>query len=580
PMLAARWDTDPEDAGRIRRRLSAAGRGVGRALGRLTARPLAAFDRGFARFAAFYHQALDRALDRRMLVVGTSVLLFAAALATALLLPRGLLPDVDQGSFRARVELPRGTPLERTLEVAAQLESLLLADPGVEAVFTRVGRQGAVSGIEMQESGLHTAALEVELAGGARTAAVLSRVRRRLAAFPPGSVSLETGGTSALGQLLGGAEADLAVRVRGDDLDRSLAYARTAEERLTGVRSLANVRLGTELGQPEVRVEIDRERAAAYGIEPRRIARTIEQYMRGTEATQFVDFDRRVPVVVRLPDAERQAMATLDVLRVDGVPLRELVRLHPGEGPSEIRRIEQGRVVTVHADVAAGGLDAAVGDAREALSELPIPAGVRLEIGGENEEMRRSFRELGFAFVLALLLVYMILAAQFESLVHPFTILLSVPLALVGAIAALGLSGAGLNTMSLIGIVILTGIVVNDAIIKVDMINQLRRDGVPLRESILEAGRTRLRPILMTTVTTAVGLLPMALGIGRGADLRAPLAIAVIGGLLVATMLTLIVIPVVYDIIESARRRISGALASRGTPHGSLPAAPQPLPGD
>jgi HAE1 family hydrophobic/amphiphilic exporter-1 len=193
---------------------------------------------------------------------------------------------------------------------------------------------------------------------------------------------------------------------------------------------------------------------------------------------------------------------------------------------------------------------------RGALAEMPPPRGVRFEIGGANEERTRSFRDLTFAFGLALLLVYMILAAQFESFVHPFTILLSVPLATVGASLALFLTGAGLNTMSLIGIVILVGIVVNDAIVKVDFINQLRAQGQPLREAILEAGRKRLRPILMTTVTTVLGLTPMAMGIGRGADLRAPLALAVIGGLISATVLTLIVVPVAYDVFEDWRVRL------------------------
>lgn len=181
-----------------------------------------------------------------------------------------------------------------------------------------------------------------------------------------------------------------------------------------------------------------------------------------------------------------------------------------------------------------------------------------MEVGGENEEMRRSFRDLAFAFALALVLVYMILAAQFESFVHPFTILMSVPLALVGVVLALTGAGEGLNTMSLIGVVILVGIVVNDAIVKVDFINQARRAGHTVRDAVLEAGRVRLRPIIMTTVTTVLGLAPMALGLGRGADLRAPLAIAVIGGLSLATLLTLVVVPVVYAFTEDLRERLLG----------------------
>jgi HAE1 family hydrophobic/amphiphilic exporter-1 len=239
--------------------------------------------------------------------------------------------------------------------------------------------------------------------------------------------------------------------------------------------------------------------------------------------------------------------------------------------PAEIRREDQGRVVVVYADVVSGGLDGAIAGVQDVLGEIPPDRDIRLEVGGENEEMRRSFGDLAFAFGLALLLVYMILAAQFESFLHPFTILMAVPLAVVGAVLALLLTGQGLNTMSLIGAVILVGIVVNDSIVKVDFINQARGRGMPLRDAILEAGRVRLRPIIMTTVTTVLGLTPMALGIGRGADLRAPLAIAVIGGLIVATLLTLIVVPVVYSLVEGLK---GGALRMAGgvSADGSVPA--------
>jgi len=320
------------------------------------------------------------------------------------------------------------------------------------------------------------------------------------------------------------------------------------------------VRLAVEEGQPEILVEIDRDRAAAFGIEPRQIAATVEDYMRGSRTdNDFVDFDEKVPVIIRLPENQRRAIETLDVLRVNDIPLRELVHTREAVGPAEIRRIEQARTVAVYADVAEGGLDGALTDVRLALAGTPPPNDVRVDIGGENEERARSFRDLAFAFALALLLVYMILAAQFESFVHPFTILLSVPLATVGAAVALWVTGEGLNSMSLIGLVILVGIVVNDAIVKVDFINQMRAAGQPLRQAILEAGRVRLRPIVMTTVTTVLGLTPMALGLGRGADLRAPLAIAVIGGLISATALTLVVVPVAYDLLDELRLKLRQA---------------------
>ena len=558
PTMAARWGLE---TGRKSTVLRQAVRHIWHkivvAVGSLFRPLLNAFDRAFESFATWYHHLLDRALEYRGRVVGFAALMLLLGVALGWTLDRGVLPDVDQGAFQARLNLPRGTALEETAAMAARLDQIFRADSAVSAVFTRVGRQEAVAGVEDEERGLHTAILDVRMREGASTDRALARIRPLLAGIPPGVLTIETGTATALGRLLGGGEADLSVQIRGDDLEEIWNYASEVEKRLQPLRSLDNVRLGAEEGQPEVIVEIDRERAAAFGIEPRAIAETVEDYMRGSRAeNDFVDFDEKIPLIIRLPESERRSLATLDLLNVSGVPLRQLVRTRESVGPAEIRRIDQNRTVTVFADVGAGNLDEALADVRTTLAQIPPPDDVRIDIGGENEERDRSFRDLAFAFGLALILVYMILAAQFESFVHPFTILLSVPLALVGAAVALWISGEGLNSMSLIGLVILVGIVVNDAIVKVDFINQMRGTGLELRQAILAAGKVRLRPIIMTTVTTVFGLLPMAMGIGRGADLRAPLAVAVIGGLLSATALTLIVIPVAYDLLDEARGKL------------------------
>jgi HAE1 family hydrophobic/amphiphilic exporter-1 len=308
-------------------------------------------------------------------------------------------------------------------------------------------------------------------------------------------------------------------------------------------------------------------------MDARQVAETVEGYMKGVEATQLVDFDRKVPIVVRLPEAARRSAETLERLTVDGVPLRELVRVRTASGPAEVRRVDQGRVVTVMADVAGGaGVDEAVDAVRSSLASLSPPPGIHVEIGGENEEMRKGFRDLALAFVLALALCYMLLAAEFESLLHPFIILLAVPLAAIGAAVALWLGGSGVNTMSLIGMVILVGIVDNDAVVKVDFINQMRRQGMDRRQAIRAAGHARFRPIVMNTVTAMLGLLPMALGIGAGGELQAPLAMAVFGGLLSATALTLVVIPVSYDLLEELQAWILARLRGRATE--PVPAVP------
>lgn len=531
---------------------------IGGVVGRFARPLLNAFDRGFDAFTRLYEDGLERALDRPGIVLASGAAALAVTLLLAAGLPRDLLPDVDQGAFGVSLELSTGTALEATDEAAQLIESTLLADPDVAAVFSSVGRDVRAYAEGEEASGLHTASFQVRVNEGAASDPVADRARALGDRFPPGALSVETGQATALGAMLGGAEADIAVRVRGDDLDDLFATAERISALVSTVPSVGNVRIGSEQGQPQIQVEIDRAACASYGIDPRIVASTVDRAMRGERATEFVDFDRKIDIVVRYPEDRRYSRATLEGIRVQGIPIRELVVIRDAVGPSEVHREDQGRVIPVYADVVAGGLDQAIADVEAALASLPVTPDARWQVGGENEEMRRSFRDLAFAFGLALILVYMILAAQFESFVHPLTILMSVPLALVGAVLALVLAGQGMNTMSLIGVVILVGIVVNDAIVKVDFINQARRAGRDLRAAIMEAGRVRLRPIVMTTVTTVLGLLPMALGIGRGSDLRAPLAIAVIGGLIVATALTLIVVPVVYQTVERTRLRLVG----------------------
>ncbi len=513
-----------------------------------------AFDRSFDRFADRYHRALEWSLEHRGATLGIAGVALAVAVALGWNLPRDLLPQVDEGAYRARIELALGTPLEETDRVAGRVEDVALADPATEAAFARIGRAQAEEITEREATGVNTAALDVRLEEGAHTDPAVQRLRAGIGDLLSGeALTVETGRATELGRVLGLGEADVAVRVRGDDLDAALEVAREIEERLLGLPMLTGVRIGLLRGQPEIEIEIERERVARHGLTVQEVADAIEAYMRGLVATRFIDFDRRIDVLVRPPEEIRREFSNLLDYRIRDIPVRELIVWRETLAPVEVLRDEQGRVVPVYADVAGAGLDAAIAAIDEALVDLPVPPRMRYEVGGVNEEMRESFRSLAFAFGLAIVLVFMILAAQFESVIHPFTIMLAVPLAAIGAVLALLLTGGGVNVMSLIGFVILVGIVVNDAIIKVDFINQYRREGHELREAILEAGRVRLRPIIMTTATTVLGLTPLALGLGAGADLRAPLAVAVIGGLISATLLTLIVVPVIYSSLESVR---------------------------
>ena len=543
----------------------------GRAVSRVTTPVFEAFDRRFRRFAARYEAALEWSLEHRGAVLGWTVGLLVAAVLLGETLPRSLMPRVDEGSFRVDLELPTGTPLPVTSQAAARVEGLLRDTKGVESVFARVGRARGSDVAATELSGVSTAALEVQLASGAPPArTVVASVRRRIGAVgvDPSYVSFETGRASSLGRALGAGGADLAVQVKGERLDELVAVAESARARLDGSPHFADARVDLRRTQPELAVDIDRDAVARYGLTVRQVADQVEAYLRGAQTTRpYSEFSRKVGIRVVLPAAARTDLPDVLGLTVGGVPLSALVRAHRDYAPVEIRHDGQARTVQVLTDVTGTGLSRAVSEARGRLAGLRAPAGVSVRVGGQ-EEMRESFRSLLFAFGLALLLVYLILAAQFESVRQPLVVLISVPLASIGAVPALWVARDGLNVMSGIGLVILIGIVVNDAIVKVDFINQRRSAGLTLRAAILEAGRLRLRPIIMTTVTTVFGLLPMALGWGAGADLRAPLAVAVIGGLVSSTLLTLIVVPVVYSLVagrgEGVARPTRPAAAAAG----------------
>ncbi|HZX21934.1 MAG TPA: efflux RND transporter permease subunit, partial [Woeseiaceae bacterium] len=306
-------------------------------------------------------------------------------------------------------------------------------------------------------------------------------------------------------------------------------------------------------------IHFDRERAAALGLAVHEVADRVVQQVRGDVATRYSWRDRKIDVRVRAQEESRATVEELRQLIVNTdpgrpIPLYAVADVRVDVGPSQIRRSAQQRVALVTANLRYGDLGTAIEEINGVLASLSVPSGLSTRVAGQSEEMAASFQSLLFALALALFLVYLVMASQFESLLYPFVIFFSIPLAAVGALWALWLTGTTLSVVVFIGFILLAGIVVNNAIVLIDLINQLRRAGVAKTEAILEAGRSRLRPILMTTLTTALGLLPMALGFGEGAEIRAPMAITVIGGLITSTLLTLLVIPVVYSLVERDQR--------------------------
>jgi HAE1 family hydrophobic/amphiphilic exporter-1 len=344
-----------------------------------------------------------------------------------------------------------------------------------------------------------------------------------------------------------------------DDLEFLAEYASRVADGLGQIPGLVDVRSSLEEGNPELQVIFDRERLASLGLDMRTVAETLRDRVLGAVPTRFREEDRQIDIRVRNLESDRQTVDDVRNLVIpgpDGQPLRLLTvaDVRQDRGPAEIHRVQQQRAAVLSANLEGRGLGAAVGDIDRLLVELPAPPGVIAELGGQVEEMQGSFASLRFALALAVFLVYLVMAATFESLVHPLVVLFTIPLALVGVVVGLLATGTEVSVIVLIGTVMLVGIVVNNAIVLIDTINQLRRSGVTKAEAVIRGGHIRLRPILMTTLTTVLGLLPMALSIGEGAELRSPLAITVSFGLLLSTLLTLVVIPAVYMVVPSRLR--------------------------
>jgi HAE1 family hydrophobic/amphiphilic exporter-1 len=336
--------------------------------------------------------------------------------------------------------------------------------------------------------------------------------------------------------------------------------------RLRKSSRFADVESSIERGHPEIQIYFDQERAAALGLTVKQISDQVVGKIRGRVATRFSWRDRKVDVLVRLAEDERQSIAAVRELIVNPesefpVPLSSVADIQVAEGPAEIRRGNQERLALVQANLAYGDLGSAVAEVGSLLAGMQLPYGLTMYISGQSEEMAASFKSLMFALGLAVILVYLVMASQFESLLHPFVILFSIPLAAVGVALALWLTDTRLSVIVFIGLIMLAGIVVNNAIVLLDLINQLRDRGMERIAAIREGARLRLRPIMMTTLTTVLGLLPMALGLGQGSEMRTPMAITVIGGLLTSTLLTLLVVPVMYSLLDRRRDVVSARQA-------------------
>ncbi len=518
----------------------------------LLCRPVSrVFDRALAALTHLYPRTLDRALDARWAVLGTAT---ALLVATAFLVPTlglDLIPAISQGEFSFRIELPEGTPLEATDRFVNEVQQVLVGDPRVASFSSTSGGAG-LSFAKTGTEGENVARLQVKMQPGTQTAdeeAVASAIRERLTATEEARFKFERPSVFTF-------RTPIEIEVYGDQLDELFAATALLKNRLEQVPGLVDLKTSAELGNPELQVTFNRNQLVQLGLDLGQAATTVRNKIQGDVATRFTQGDREIDILVRsvkLGQASTEEVGDLIIGQHRGVPIRlkAVATVRLVEGPSEIRRIGQKRAALISGNLEGRDMGAVAADLREVIRQITLPLGVTAIVGGQQEEMARSLRSLLLAMALAIFLVYLVMAAQFESFLHPFVIMFTLPLGAIGVVGALVLCQQTVNVVVLIGAVMLAGIVVNNAIVLIDAVNQLRRDqGMPRRQALLAAGVQRLRPILMTTGTTVFGLLPMALGLGEGAELRAPLAITVIGGLSVATLLTLIVIPLVYSLLD------------------------------
>ena len=463
-----------------------------------------------------------------------------------------LLPEVHQGEFTVEVNLPVGTPLPETQRILGDVEKAILANPkGIQSLLVTYGYD--VTNMKRSDEGEHSARFKI-LVESSRSVAtaeeeVLKRVRGLLKNVPDITERV-------VRPVLFSSNKPIVVEIQGDNLAELRRMAQDAEEQLRALPELADVETTLRKGAPEIQVSYDRQRLAHYGLSLGQVAEHVKNLVKGFEATRYNLQDRRIPIIVQLAEEDRQLIHHIENLTINpasdqAIPLRAVAELKIGEGPSEIRRVDGKRVALIQSNLGHASLGAAVDAIRDTfLSKLTWPADMSFMFGGQNEEWERSQASLILAIGLSIFLVYVIMASQFESLVQPLIIMGTVPLAFFGSVLGLKLLGISLSIVVFLGLIMLIGIVVNNAIVLVDYTNVLRQRGLATEDAVKEACKVRLRPILMTTATTVLGLLPMAIGLGDGAEIRTPMAIAVIFGLVSSTALTLLVIPTLYLLVE------------------------------
>ncbi len=505
-----------------------------------------------------YKKSLNWSLSHRFLVIFILILALGGSFFLVPKIGSEFIPEMDQGEFTITAVLPTGTVLEQTNTAIKLIEEEVQKIPEVDAIFTNVGSSGQmIASSSVPETGSVMVRLKKLNDRNRSTQEVMEKLRKKIR-IPDAKINLEAL-SSFGGGLMGGSP--ISIKVKGNDLEILGNLAEKVIKELEQVSGVREIEDSISNGRPELQIQIDRTQAAQFGLRVTQVASAIKTAIQGDIATRYEVGGQEYDIRVRMKEEDRKSVTQVKNLLISSpmgakVPLKRIASFELNQGPKSIQREDQVRYVEITAGLYNADLGSVMENIQTRIAEnIIIPEQYEIIYGGQFEEMANSFISLIYALLLAVVLVYMVLASQFESLLHPFIIMFTVPMAVIGVLVGLFATGYNFSVPSLIGIIMLAGIVVNNAIVLVDYINTLRQRGLSMREAILEAGPVRMRPIMMTALTTILGLLPLALGIGEGSEVQAPMAVVVIGGLLCATILTLYVVPILYSLFEGMKYR-------------------------
>ena len=520
------------------------------------------FDRVYEELAKYYGALLKLSLKHRIITILFAASTFIGSLFLVPTLSLELIPPLSQGEFSVKLETEPGTRLEKTDRILRDLQTALNQRDVIDKTYAIAGTGGRLDASSVG-GGENIGELNVVMSPDSNIEdeeLVMNLFRDNLADIPATEYAISR-------PQLFSFSTPLEIEVAGTELIEIKKVADQLVTYMNESRIFRDIESSMRSGYPEIQIEFDRERTATFGLSVPQVASLVVDKLKGDVPTEFTWQDKKIDIRVRLDDKDRDSIEDIENMVINplserDVRLSTVANIYTDIGPVDIQRIGQQRVALVSANVLDGDLGVAANEVQEMLSIIEHPRGVISRVGGQNEEMEASFKSLRFALLLALIMVYLVMASLFESLLHPFIIMFTIPLAAVGAIFGLALTGTSISVVVFIGLILLVGIVVNNAIVLIDRVNQLRELGMTKRQAIVEGANQRLRPIMITTLTTILGLLPMAIGMGEASELRTPMAITVIGGLFVSTFLTLIIIPVVYDLIDRKvinRGRLDGA---------------------